>query len=282
MIDIVEIVEHTLKDTLKLIPFLFIAFLLLEYIEHKMSKKNQKIIQKSGKFGPLLGGILGIFPQCGFSIAATNLYAARVITLGTLIAIYLTTSDEMLPLMLSQNIEIGIIIKILAIKFLIGVTFGFIIDLIYKNKIKNNISEFCDDEHCDCKHGILKSSIMHTLKIVLFIMISTFILNIIIHTIGENNLSNLLTNNKYLGPIVSSLLGLIPNCASSVIITELYLNNIISVGSMLAGLLTGSGVAILVLFKSNKNIKENLTILSLVYGIGVITGIIITLITYII
>lgn len=278
MIDIVEIVEHTLKDTIKLIPFLFIAFLLLEYIEHKMSKKNQKIIQKSGKFGPLLGGILGIFPQCGFSIAATNLYAARVITLGTLIAIYLTTSDEMLLLMLSQNIEIGIIIKILTIKFLIGVTFGFIIDLIYKNKIKNNISEFCDDEHCDCKHGILKSSIMHTLKIVLFIMMSTFILNIIIHTIGENNLSNLLTNNKYLGPIVSSLLGLIPNCASSVIITELYLNNIISVGSMLAGLLTGSGVALLVLFRVNKNIKENIKILSLIYFIGVISGIIINLI----
>lgn len=278
MIDIVEIVEHTLKDTLKLIPFLFIAFLLLECIEHKMSKKNQKIIQKSGKFGPLLGGILGIFPQCGFSIAVTNLYAARVITLGTLIAIYLTTSDEMLPLMLSQNIEIGIIIKILAIKFLIGIICGFIIDLIYKNKIKNNISEFCDDEHCDCKHGILKSSIMHTLKIVLFIMISTFILNIIIHTIGENNLSNLLTNNKYLGPIVSSLLGLIPNCASSVIITELYLNNIISVGSMLAGLLTGSGVALLVLFRVNKNIRENIKILSIIYFIGVISGIIINLI----
>ena len=165
-----EIIQETLIDSLKLLPFLFLTFLFLEYIEHKMSKKNQKLIKKSGKYGPLLGGILGIFPQCGFSVAATNLYAARVITIGTLIAIYLTTSDEMLPIMLSENIDISIILKILSIKLMIGIVCGFIIDLIFKrqNDSKNVISEICEDEQCDCEHSLFKSSIKHTLNIIIY------------------------------------------------------------------------------------------------------------------
>ena len=271
-----EIIQETLIDSLKLLPFLFLTFLFLEYIEHKMSKKNQKLIKKSGKYGPLLGGILGIFPQCGFSVAATNLYAARVITIGTLIAIYLTTSDEMLPIMLSENIDISIILKILSIKLMIGIVCGFIIDLIFKrqNDSKNVISEICEDEQCDCEHSLFKSSIKHTLNIIIFILVVSFLLNIAIYFIGEENLSNLFTKNKFLGPIVSSLIGLIPNCASSVIITELYLSDIIGTGSMLAGLLTGSGVALIILFRVNKDRKENFQILSVIYSIGVISGII--------
>lgn len=271
-----EIIIDTLKDSLRLIPFLLIAFLVLEYIEHKMSKKTGKIIEKSGKFGPLIGGILGIFPQCGFSVAATNLYASRVITIGTLIAIYLTTSDEMIPIMFSQNIEYSKIIKILLLKLLIGILFGFIIDLILK-KSKNEISKFCDEENCHCKHSIVKSSIKHTLNILLFIFVISFILNYLIFIIGEDKISQLFIQNNYLGPIVSSLIGLIPNCASSVVITELYLADIISIGSMMSGLLTGSGIAILVLFRVNKNLKENISVLFIIYSIGVITGIVMNL-----
>lgn len=269
-----EIIIETLLDGLKLLPFLFITFLILELIEHKLSDKNKKIIEKSGKFGPIIGSILGAFPQCGFSVSATNFYATRIITLGTLISIYLSTSDEMLPLLISEGVQINLIIKILSLKVLIGMLSGFVIDLIFKKKEKEQIHDFCEDGHCNCSHGIIISSIKHTLNVGLFIVLSSFILNIVIYFIGEENLGNIILRNKILGPILSSLIGLIPNCASSVIITELYLSNIISFGSLMSGLLTGSGVALLVLFKVNKNIKENVKILSIIYLIGVISGII--------
>jgi putative flippase GtrA len=273
-----DVIVDTLLDGIKLIPFLFIAFLILELLEHKLSGKNKKIIEKSGKFGPIIGSMLGAFPQCGFSVAATNFYATRIITLGTLISIYLSTSDEMLPLLISEGVNIKLIIKVLGIKILIGMISGFIIDLIFRKKEKNHIHDFCEEEHCNCKNGVLISTIKHTLNITLFIIIISFILNTIIYYVGEDTLGNLIFRKKVLGPILSSLIGLIPNCASSVVITQLYLENVISFGAMMSGLLTGSGVAILVLFKVNKNLKENLKILSLVYIIGVISGIIIELI----
>ena len=273
-----DVIVHTLLDGIKLIPFLFIAFLILELLEHKLSGKNKKIIEKSGKFGPIIGSMLGAFPQCGFSVAATNFYATRIITLGTLISIYLSTSDEMLPLLISEGVDIKLIIKVLGIKILIGMISGFIIDLIFRKKEKNHIHDFCEEEHCNCKNGELISTIKHTLNITLFIIIISFILNTIIYYVGEDTLGNLIFRKKVLGPILSSLIGLIPNCASSVVITQLYLENVISFGAMMSGLLTGSGVAILVLFKVNKNLKENLKILGLVYIIGVISGIIIELI----
>lgn len=273
-----DVIVDTLLDGIKLIPFLFIAFLILELLEHKLSCKNKKIIEKSGKFGPIIGSMLGAFPQCGFSVAATNFYSTRIITLGTLISIYLSTSDEMLPLLISEGVDIKLIIKVLGIKILIGMISGFIIDLIFRKKEKNHIHDFCEEEHCNCKNGVLISTIKHTLNITLFIIIISFILNTIIYYVGEDTLGNLIFRKKVLGPILSSLIGLIPNCASSVVITQLYLENVISFGAMMSGLLTGSGVAILVLFKVNKNLKENLKILSLVYIIGVISGIIIELI----
>lgn len=273
-----DVIVDTLLDGIKLIPFLFIAFLILELLEHKLSGKNKKIIEKSGKFGPIIGSMLGAFPQCGFSVAATNFYATRIITLGTLISIYLSTSDEMLPLLISEGVNIKLIIKVLGIKILIGMISGFIIDLIFRKKEKNHIHDFCEEEHCNCKNGVLISTIKHTLNITLFIIIISFILNTIIYYVGEDTLGNLIFRKKVLGPILSSLIGLIPNCASSVVITQLYLGNVISFGAMMSGLLTGSGVAILVLFKVNKNLKENLKILGLVYIIGVISGIIIELI----
>lgn len=273
-----DVIVDTLLDGIKLIPFLFIAFLILELLEHKLSGKNKKIIEKSGKFGPIIGSMLGAFPQCGFSVAATNFYATRIITLGTLISIYLSTSDEMLPLLISEGVNIKLIIKVLGIKILIGMISGFIIDLIFRKKERNHIHDFCEEEHCNCKNGVLISTIKHTLNITLFIIIISFILNTIIYYVGEDTLGNLIFRKKVLGPILSSLIGLIPNCASSVVITQLYLENVISFGAMMSGLLTGSGVAILVLFKVNKNLKENLKILGLVYIIGVISGIIIELI----
>lgn len=275
-----DVILDTLIDSIKLLPFLFITYLLMEYIEHKMKHKSKETIQKSGKFGPFFGSLLGIFPQCGFSVSATNLYAGRVITLGTLIAVYLSTSDEMLPIFISEAVSPIIILKILAIKLVIGMIAGFIIDLVInvltKNKIKENIEQVCEEEHCHCnENGILKSSIHHTLNIFVYIIIISFIINTIVHFIGEEAIANLLLNKPIIGPLVSALIGLIPNCAASVIITNMYLQKVISFGSMMAGLLTGAGIGLAVLFKTNNEIKENIKIVVLLYSIGVIVGIVI-------
>ena len=273
-----DVILDTLMDLLKLLPFLFVAFLILEFIEHKLNNKSKDKIAKAGKLGPLVGSLLGAVPQCGFGSMATNLYAARVISLGTLISIYLSTSDEMLPIMLSENVEISFIIKILSLKLLIGLVCGFLIDMFYRKKEVNHIVDMCEDEHCDCEHGILKSSLKHTFNIIIFIAIISFIINIAMYYLGEDSLSKLFMKDSIFGPFISSLVGLIPNCGASVAITELYLNNSISMGSLIGGLLTGSGVSLLVLFKTNKNIKENINILLTLYTIGVIFGTIIDVI----
>lgn len=279
-----EIILDTILDSLKLIPFLFVAFLIIELIEHKLTDKNKNILIKSKKIGPILGSLLGAVPQCGFSVMATNLYVTRIITLGTLISIYLSTSDEMLIVMLSENIDISIIIKIILIKIIFGIIYGLIIDKIAINKKTKEEEnyEICNDEHCDCKHGIVLSLIKHTIHITLFIFIITLILNTIFNYVGEDYLSKIFLTNTIFGTFITSLIGLIPNCASSVILTELYINNSISIGALIGGLLTSSGTSLLVLFKNNKNIKENLKIVLLLYSLGVISGIIIELITLII
>lgn len=274
-----EVLLETIVDSIKLLPFLFLAYLLIEFIENKAQEKTTKAIEKSGKFGPIIGALLGIIPQCGFSAAAANLYVGRVITLGTLISIFLSTSDEMLPVLISKATPIGIIIEILLIKIFIGMVCGIVIDLLIKHKEadkKEEIHKLCHDEHCHCEEsGIFKSSIKHTLQIFVYIFIVSLILNYAIHYIGEERLASLILNIPILGTIISGLIGLIPNCASSVILTELYLGNILSMGAMIAGLLVNSGIGVLVLFKVNKNLKENITILGILYIIGIVSGILI-------
>ncbi len=277
---IFHVVEHTLLDSIKLLPFLFVTYLIMEYIEHKAADKTQHMIKKSGKMGPFIGGLLGVVPQCGFSAAASNLYAGRIITMGTLLAVFLSTSDEMLPILISEQVAIPVIIKILAVKALIGVAAGFIIDLFIRKKTDKEdhlrIDYICDHEHCHCNEGkITVSALRHTIQIFLFIILITFILNILIETIGEEALAGFLSGMPIFGPIVAGIVGLIPNCASSVIITQLYLEGVLSAGSMMAGLLVGAGVGVLVLFRVNDKIKENIQITSLLYMVGVIAGIII-------
>ena len=266
-----EVIKDTLLDTVKLLPFLFVAFLIIEFIEHKLSNKQENIISKSGKLGPIIGSLLGAVPQCGFSVLATNLYVTRIISLGSLISIYLSTSDELIPLMISHNAPITKILSIVSIKVVIGIISGFLIDLFIRKTTKSDFV-LCEEEECDCDHSIIKSSLIHTLKIAFFIFIITFLINILFHYADLSFLESALKNNKILTPFIASLIGLIPNCASSVMISELYLNNLISLGTTLSGLLTGSGVAIMVLIRKNKNISENIFIIGLIYVIGVIWG----------
>lgn len=279
-----EVLLDTLIDGMKLLPFLFITYLIMEYLEHKTSQKAKNLIAKSDKFAPLLGSALGIVPQCGFSVAASSLYAGKIITLGTLIAIFLSTSDEMIPVLISESAPIDTILKILLIKFVIGMIWGFIIDVLIriirteKKQHSKAIHALCEYEHCHCEDGIFKSSFKHTLSIFLFILLISFLFNIIIYFIGEDTLSSFVLNKPILGPILASLIGLIPNCAASVILTKLFLTNVISGATMIAGLLTGAGAGILILFRLNKNWKENLLIVATVYVIGVISGILLEVI----
>lgn len=278
---ILDAILDTFLDGIKLLPFLFITYLVMEYIEHKTSQKTAQIMKKSGKWGPVLGSVLGIVPQCGFSAAASNLYAGRIITVGTLAAVFLSTSDEMLPILVSEQVNPVTIIRILAVKAVIGMLVGFIVDLVIRSKKgykqeELRIEHICDHQHCHCGEGkIFKSAISHTLQIFVFILIITFVLNLVIGYVGEEQLAVVISNKPVLGPVVSGLIGLIPNCASSVVLTQLYLEGVLGAGAMIAGLLSGSGVGLLVLYRVNDNLKENVKITVLLYGVGVFFGILI-------
>ena len=274
-----QVIQETLIDTLKLIPFLFLAYLAMEYLEHRTGEKTQRLIRRAGRSGPILGGLLGIVPQCGFSAAASNLYAGRVISLGTLLAIYLSTSDEMLPILISEQAPVELILRILLAKAGIGMAAGLMVDLVMRKKRseEHHIHNICEQEHCHCEKGVFRSALSHTGQIALFILLVTFLLNLILHFVGEDALANLILNRPLLGPVLAGVVGLIPNCAGSVAIIQLYLEGAMGLGAAMAGLLTGSGVGLLVLFRVNHEKKENLKILGLLYVIGVLAGIVIGL-----
>lgn len=272
----------TLSDSIKLLPFLFLTYLAMEYLEHKTGEKLQNTIRKSGKWGPVIGGVLGAFPQCGFSAAASNLYAGRIITLGTLLSIYLSTSDEMLPVLISENAGIGMIMKVLGTKILIGMAAGLVIDFVIRHLLRNReeelrIEHLCEQHHCHCEEGILKSALHHTIEIFLYLLLISFVLNLLIGMIGEDFLAGLILNRPVIGELIAGMIGMIPNCAASVVITQLYLKGILSAGAMMSGLLSGAGVGILVLLRVNDKHKENVRIIVMLYAIGVLAGLLIEL-----
>ena len=279
MSEVFHIAEHTLIENLSLIPFLFLTYLLMEYWEHRAGDKAHLLLKRSGRFAPILGAVTGAVPQCGFSTAAANLYAGRMISMGTLIAIYLSTSDEMLPIMISEKVAPSFILLVLGLKVLIGALAGVLIDTLCRPKQDghHHIHEMCEEENCHCEKGIWYSSLVHTLRITIFILVISFVLNLVMHTVGEEALGNLVLQKPVLGSAVAGMIGLIPNCASSVVLTQLFIKGAMDFGAMMAGLLVNAGVGVLVLFRVNHNRKENLQIIGLLYGIGVVTGIFIGL-----
>ena len=280
----IDVLLDTLLDAAKLIPFLYLPYLLLEFIEHRAKEQTEALMKKAGKWGPFLGGALGAVPQCGFSASMSNLYAENIISMGTLVAVFLSTSDEMLPIMISGissgDIRAWSVVKILLVKILLGVVVGFIVDGVARlcsKKEKNiDIESLCHDDHCGCEEGnIFLSALIHTLKILAFILVVSFALNTVIYFIGEDALGNFISSLPVVvGPLATALVGLVPNCASSIVITQLYMSGVISAGSMLAGLLSGSGIGLLILFRVNKNMKSNFAVLGIVYGSGAVIGII--------
>lgn len=274
---ILDVLFDTGIDALKLLPFLFLAYLAMECLEHWTGGRMQEIVKKSGKAGPAIGGLLGIFPQCGFSAAAANLYAGRIITTGTLIAVFLSTSDEMLPIMISENVAPSMIGKILLLKVIFALAAGFLVDFLLHRKVEMQIGHLCERHHCHCEKGIWRSAFHHTWKIFLYIIVVSLVLNFTIALIGEETLAALVQGKPALSLFLSALVGVIPNCASSVVLTQLYLGGVLSAGALMAGLLSGSGVGFLVLLRVNENRRENLRIFLLLYAAGVGAGALIQL-----
>ncbi len=273
-----DIILDALLDVLKLLPFLFLTYLLLEWIEKKAEDGSVKLVRRSGPWGPVIGAGLGLVPQCGFSAAAANLFAQRLISAGTLLAVFLSTSDEMLPILIAGSVKAGTILKILGCKAVVGLAAGLFCDqvlhLCRHRDEKVDLHELCERDHCRCEEtGVLRSALLHTLKVAAFLLIVNLALGTVIHFVGEERLSGLLRGRPVLGPVLSAAVGLIPNCAASVIITQLYVDGALSAGAMLAGLLTASGVGLLVLFRVNRHaMADNVKLLGALFVTGAGVG----------
>lgn len=267
-----------LVDCLKMLPILYIAYLVMELFEHHAGEKTNRIIMRVGKAGPAVGGLLGIIPQCGFSGAVAGFYAARIVSLGTLMAVFLSTSDEMLPILISGNVSAGTIGKVLLYKVVGGIILGFAVDLVFRFRKKEtaepDIHDMCTREHCSCDHkNVFLSALIHSARVILMIFIVSLALNLVFEFGGKDVLSDFILNRPLLGEVTAGLIGLVPNCSASVLITNLYVDGVISIGAMMSGLMVNGGVGLLVLYRLNKNIKENIAITVLLYVLGVIGGI---------
>lgn len=276
-----EVVLDGLLDTLKLLPFLFLTYLLMEYIEHRTSSKISGFFRKSGALGPLFGGLCGIVPQCGFSAAAANLYTGRVITLGTMLAVFLSTSDEMLPLMIAEGAPVGKMLLILSYKLLCALLVGFGADLFLRlthhKKEEIDIDELCEQDNCHCEKGIFRSALHHTLSISVFIFIVFLAVGSLVFFVGTDTLAGAF-GIPGLSHAAAALLGLVPSCAVSVALTTFYLKGLIGVGTLLAGLLPNAGVGLLVLLRFNRRPKENACIFLTVIAAGILFGLLADLI----
>ena len=270
-------------DTLKPLPFLFIAFLLIEFLEHKAEDKIQHLFTHSRGAGPLIGTILGCIPQCGFSVMSSNLYSSGIITLGTLVAVFLSTSDEAVLLLATAENGGKEILKLVITKIVISLIFGYGIHLIEKKLHKphhHHSHDLCEHDHCGCDEnsGVLRPALIHTVKVFAFLLLFTCIIDLAVNFIGMDKLSHFLLSDSALQPLISALVGFIPNCASSVLLTQLYLQGTLSFGALIAGLCTNAGAGMLILFRNKSKVKENMFILLLMYICSVIPGIILHII----
>ena len=303
-----HVLEHSIEDTLYLIPFLFVTYLAMEWLEHKAGDKAEEAVRRAGAAGPVVGALVGIVPQCGFSAAAATLWAGRVITLGTLFAVFLSTSDEMLPIFLAEQVAPATILKIMGVKLMIGMVMGFVVDAVIRlarrDREKLRIHELCERDRCHCngdcetceqqpelaydfehdeEHGhhheggsILRSALKHTVQVTVFIFIITLVLDGTLELVGEDALAAFLGSNPVLSVLGSALVGLIPNCAASVVIAQLYVEGALGAGAMMAGLLVSAGVGLLVLFRTNRGLRQNLIVLAGLWATGVFWGLIIS------
>lgn len=268
-----HILSHAALDALKILPFLFFTYLLMELLEHKAGERVERAVAKAGRAGPLVGGLLGLLPQCGFSAAAAGFFSGRVITVGTLLAVFLATSDEMIAVFLGEGLPPKTVLVVLAVKLVVATLAGLAVDLLLgKRQGHLHVEELCHEEGCHCEKGVLRSSLHHTLQIFSFILIINIVLGVVLHLVSAEQLAAALGGVPVLSQLAAALVGLIPNCAASVAVATLYARGVLSAGAMLAGLLTGAGVGLLVLFRTNKHVRENLILAAALLLIGVAVG----------
>lgn len=351
---LLHFIEHALEDTLVLVPFLFVTYIALEALEHAAGARANAVVRRAGAAGPVAGALLGVVPQCGFSAMAATLYAGRVVTLGTLAAVFLSTSDEMLPMLVAERVDAGLLFRVLGLKVLVALITGVLADLAIRALRKNarvhaflchtvfsvrrdgmeadvvdqmaeggetaeHICCLCEQDHCGCGHdhahvhggehgdahghedadghvagcdhdhghghshaggrfgivgSILMSAVSHTVQVSLFIFLVTFALVLVLETVGEDALAAFLSGNQLLAVFASALVGLVPNCSASVVITQLYLEGVLGFAPLMAGLLTSAGVGYLVLFRTNRHPRENVVIVVGLFLVACVWGLV--------
>lgn len=356
---LLHFIEHALEDTLALVPFLFVTYIALEALEHAAGARANAVVRRAGAAGPVAGALLGVVPQCGFSAMAATLYAGRVVTLGTLVAVFLSTSDEMLPMLVAERVDAGLLFRVLGLKVLVALITGVLADLAIRALRKNarvhaflrrtvlsvcrdgmeadvvdqmaeggetaeHICRLCEQDHCGCSHdhvhahgdehghahghedaaghvagcghdhghgrhghdhdhaggrfgiagSIVMSAVSHTVQVSLFIFLVTFALVLVLETVGEDALTAFLSGNQLLAVFASALVGLVPNCAASVVITQLYLEGVLGFAPLMAGLLTSAGVGYLVLFRTNRHPRENAVIVVGLFLVACVWGLV--------
>lgn len=353
---LLHFIEHALEDTLALVPFLFVTYIALEALEHAAGARANAVVRRAGAAGPIAGALLGVVPQCGFSAMAATLYAGRVVTLGTLVAVFLSTSDEMLPMLVAERVDAGLLFRVLGLKVLVALITGVLADLAIRALRKNarvhaflrrtvfsvrrdgmeadvvdqmaeggetaeHICRLCEQDHCGCNHdhvhahgdehghergyehghedadghvagcdhdhgcghaggrfgivgSILMSAVSHTVQVSLFIFLVTFALVLVLETVGEDALAAFLSGNQLLAVFASALVGLVPNCSASVVITQLYLEGVLGFAPLMAGLLTSAGVGYLVLFRTNRHPRENAVIVVGLFLVACVWGLV--------
>ena len=308
---LVDVIADSVLDTLELVPFLFVTYLAMETLEHSTEGRMQGLVARAGHAGPIVGGLLGAVPQCGFSAMAATLYSGGVVTAGTLVAVILSTSDEMVPVFLAHQEPAGRLLSIMLLKVVVGIVVGLLLDAVlhavrHVGNPQPHIHDLCERAHCHCEddeagsdaspesdadghgeaerghhhgHGhwaIVRSAAIHTVQVTGFILLVTFLFGLLIEVMGEDALAQLLGSHPVRATFLAALVGLIPNCGASVAITELYLDGVLGAGPMVAGLLASGGVGLLVLFRTNNNVRQNIAIMAFVYVVGVVVGLIVS------
>lgn len=270
---LLDILLDALLDAVKLLPFLFGAYLLMEYIENRAGERWKQALPKVGKAGPVLGALFGLVPQCGFSATASNLYAAGLITRGTLLAVFLSTSDEALPVLLGVPEGRPLIWKLLALKLVLALIAGLICDAVIRRIGKpRQLRDLCEDCGCGPEKGILKPALWHTAHIFIFILAVNILLGAGMTLLGQDGLKSILLSGTAFQPLIAALVGLIPNCAASVMLTQLYLAGALSFGSLVAGLCSGAGIGLAVLVRMNGSRRENIQIIGTLFGVSAVIG----------
>ena len=271
-----HILEHSLLDTARLLPFLYLTYLFMELLEHRFSGRAATLMRRDGRFCPLVGGLLGAVPQCGFSAAAAGLYAGGVVSVGTLLAVFLSTSDEMLPILISYRAPVLLVVELLALKAAIGAAVGFAADALVRRRRpagEETVHDLCEHDHCHCGGGnLFLAALRHTVSIGVFLLLFTVALNAVLHLAGEDVLARVLQGNRAVSVVAAAIVGLVPNCAASVAITTLYLDGLLGFGAMLAGLLVSTGVGLLMLVRIHRDWKDNLRITGALLAVGIVCG----------